>query len=956
MSLQHVVRIAVLMTLAVTLLPAMVAAQEGTLSGVITDHTKSVLPGVTVTATDLDTGRQLAAVTDGRGQYRLAMPAGRYRIRADLPGFTPLELSELELLVGQNRTLSLSMGVATIQETVTVAGESPLVDTKSSQVAGNVDRRQMEALPISGRNWMELSMLVKGVTANDVDNNRPGVGRDDQFALVLDGQQITQTMVQTEVIGQPGLSREAVAEFQIVTNLFDVTQGRSTGVSVQAITRSGTNNVHGTLYGYFRDDRFNAADFVAGEVLPYSNQQVGGSVGGPVIQNRIHYFATYEFEREPNTIIAQPAPYGGQRLTFDSETKVHNFLGRADIQFGSKDHLMVRGSMWDSRNPFVNAPAYPTEGTKTRFDSQSVVGTWSRVVSEAVLQELRVGYAGYHWQFAPADGVPLTPAYSFPGLVVGARFNHPQEFWQDALSARYDLTLVKGRNTWKVGGEYIHQHDTGLWFQQARGTFFFSALPPDYLRRFPLDAWNDASRWDLSGLDPLVLRFDRFFGDFTIDLPRPILGLWLGDTWTVNNKLTVNFGVRYENDFGITAPPDVEASDIFTPGIRDHNNIAPRAGFNYNVTGESDLVIRGGAGLFYGTPVSEVGFDAQLFNGQRVLSNSFVNDRLAGFLQDPTRGVTIEDIQSGRVPIPPQNPFALSPDYELPYTWQSVVGFQKQLNAVMSVEADLTYWRGYDLGRGYDPNLFYDPVTGYNLHPNQHGRPNPGYTTIILRTSDGKSNYLGLSTALNRRYRDNFQGGATYTLMFFKNDDGGGSQGYGGSPDNMFCYLECEWARSTDFQRHTLRLNGIYRAPWGFTIAGAYFFGSGNYFSTVYSANPFGLTRNTNRYNPGPARAVPENVRDRFDGPDTIGAGEVVPRNALKGEPLHKVDVRVSKDVSLGGGVRLTGIAEVFNLFNHANFGRYNGQFNASTFGEPRQNLGNAYLPRVLQLAAKLSF
>ena len=258
----------------VLICPTIALAQEATVTGVVTDDTKGALPGVTITATSLETGRVATAVTDERGEYRLrALPPGRYKLQADLSGFASTVVPDLELLVGQNRTVPFTMQVASLTETLTVTGESPLVDISSTQVAGNVDRRQMEELPLQGRNWMELAMQVKGITANAVDTT-PGV-RDRQFQLNLDGQEITQ-QVAGSGFGQPKFSREAIAEFQVVTNLFDITQGRSLGIQVQAISRSGTNNLDGSVYGYFRDDKLNAKDFIAGRVLPYENQQIGG--------------------------------------------------------------------------------------------------------------------------------------------------------------------------------------------------------------------------------------------------------------------------------------------------------------------------------------------------------------------------------------------------------------------------------------------------------------------------------------------------------------------------------------------------------------------------------------------------------------------------------------------------------------------------------------------------------
>jgi hypothetical protein len=270
-----------------------------------------VLPGVTVTATEVSSGRQYVVVTHERGEYRLAnVQPGTYRLQGEFPGFATLVIPQLELLVGQRATVPLALTVVTFEQNVMVTGELPLVDTRSSQVAGNIDRRQMEELPISGRNWMELSMLVRGVTSNDTSiSSRPGTARDDQFQLNLDGQQMTQAIAKSALFGHTRLSREAIAEVQIITNLLDVTQGRSAGLQVQAISRSGTNSVGGSAYGFFQNDKFNAANHVAGKVLPFSDQQVGGSLGGPIVRDRIHYFATYEYERQPNTFVFQPPGY-----------------------------------------------------------------------------------------------------------------------------------------------------------------------------------------------------------------------------------------------------------------------------------------------------------------------------------------------------------------------------------------------------------------------------------------------------------------------------------------------------------------------------------------------------------------------------------------------------------------------------------------------------------------------
>src|SRR5712691_7014975 len=228
-------------------------AQDTTLSGSVTDATDAVLPGVTVTALLVETGNTFVAVTDGSGSYRIgAMRPGLYRITAELTGFTTVTRENVQLLVGQTIVLGLKMTLATVSETVTVSGQAPLIDTSQSKLGGNVDPLQMQALPVNGRNWMQLTMLAPGSRANDAANSPTGLGpggndgtqRTDPgyFQLVVDGQQVTNAMAQASY-GEPKYARDAIGEFQFVSGRFDATQGRSIGIVVNAVTKSGTNTV-----------------------------------------------------------------------------------------------------------------------------------------------------------------------------------------------------------------------------------------------------------------------------------------------------------------------------------------------------------------------------------------------------------------------------------------------------------------------------------------------------------------------------------------------------------------------------------------------------------------------------------------------------------------------------------------------------------------------------------------
>lgn len=948
-------------------------AQEATIVGTVADQSRAVLPGVTVTATDLATGRQFGAVTAERGDFRMpGMAAGRYKIQAELAGFATV-VAEIELLVGQNASVNLTLKVASLSETVSVTSEAPLVDTQSAQVSGNIDRRQMDMLPIQGRNWLELSLMVKGITGNDVSGNRVGgVDRENMFNLSLDGQQISSNIVgYSSLYGQPGLSRDAIAEYQIITNEFDVTQGRSEGMQVQAISKSGSNTLSGSTYGFFRNDSFNAPDFVANKVLPYSDQQTGGTLGGPIITDKVHYFGSYEHERNPATWIVQPPGYS-QNLLLPTTTGTDNVLGRLDYQMGAKDHFLVRSTYFRKYNPFdelttqVRNPSYAS----TRLtDSNSTTANWSRVVGPNVLQELRVGFFHFHWLYDNAVPAAVTfgPLLNFPGgLSVGAHSNYPEEFWESVPSLREDLTWHKGTHDLKIGGEFQHALDTACWPNNTRGSFTFGSIPADFAQRFPLSAYNDPSQWNLTGLDASVIRFTQNVaqgsglltncGNYSWDFPRPQYAAWVGDKWALTDRVTVNIGARYDLPWSDLNTPNTNATTLilntgltpidasYRPIQRYRKELQPRAGFSWRVSdggGNRPLVIRGGTGLYFSNNSGLYPLYASLFNDQNVIANSYPNDGRPGFLQNPTRGVTPSQVLSGQVAVPPQAIYVISPtDYRMPYNWQSSAGFQKQVTDVIGIDADLIYWHAGNQDFQTDPNLFYDPTTGYYKNPARAGRPNPSFGNITLFESNGWADYAALSTAVTRRYKNKFQAGLTYTLMFEKNDTAASlGSGFGGSVNNPFSVAE-NYGRSPDFQRHTVRANTVWNAPWGFGISASFMFGSGNYFQST-----------------SPTDILGDGQSPRLLPSATSPTGfTVIPRDDFAGKSIQKLDLHFSRDFQLVGHAKLSGIAEVFNVLNHPNYGGYNLIIGTAPYGTPIQNSSTTYLPRIWQLGFKVSF
>src|SRR5690349_16379413 len=240
-------------------LPLPAFAQEAVLTGTITDSTGAVLPGVTVTATNQATGNVFTGVTDATGRYRLPARVGTYRLSVELSGFTTVTRENIELLVGQTVTANAQMMPSTLQETVTVTGEAPLIETTSSTVGGNIDPRQMSELPVQGRDWMSLALLAPGNRTTTIGDEPVTATREDNpdYSLNLDGQQVGNTL---GALNQPRFSRDSIAEFEFVSNRFDATQGRSPAAVVNAISKSGSNAFTGLFGGYFRNSDWNAKD------------------------------------------------------------------------------------------------------------------------------------------------------------------------------------------------------------------------------------------------------------------------------------------------------------------------------------------------------------------------------------------------------------------------------------------------------------------------------------------------------------------------------------------------------------------------------------------------------------------------------------------------------------------------------------------------------------------------
>lgn len=934
--------------------PSALHAQDTSLSGTISDSTDAVLPGVTVTATHVDTGNTFVAVTDATGAYRIpSLRVGVYRVVAEMPSFTTVRQENVQLLVGQNALLNLKMTLSSVQESVTVTGAAPLVDTSGSALGSNVTPVQMQALPVNGRNWVALTMLAPGSRANEVQNSPVGLGAEGgggmagfrteggYFQLTVDGQNVTQQMAGA-TFGQPKYSRDAMAEFQFVSSRFDATQGRSVGILVNAVTKSGTNLVAGSAYGYFRDDSLKAADFVAKRVLPYSNQQAGGTIGGPIVRDRIHVFGYYEREREPNSLIFN-SPYPRFNIPAVTFTRAEQTAGaRLDWQLSGRTRLMARGNAWKNDLPydpagFSSVATHPSTLDQRQFQNHQLFASLTQMLGARSVNELKLGwFLTFSDQYRTCcfDG----PTVQLRGYTIGGGSSRPLRLNGHTWSVREDFSTVVerfGTHELKTGGDFLWNHDFYEWNVNRYGVLQANggAVPANIQDLFPV--WNDPSTWNLAALSPISVRWSQSvtqFGKYSWVSEVPYVGLWVQDNWSLSSRLTLNLGLRWD------MAHNWAANEWEVPGIRektpqDLNNFGPRLGVAYSFA-DKRTVLRGGWGIYYIGPKDQWAHHTPV-NAELLRVPSILNDGRANFAVDPFNGrpPTYE-----RAKLIPQDTvgWIVSTTAETPFSYQTSLGLQRQLGETTSIQADYVWTAGRNEQALMNTNLSYNPATGTNYpFSDVSRRPFPNWGIVQQAFSLGESNYHALETAFNRRFNQRWQASATYTLSKFTDFYPQPYSGRSVVPFPVAPDLGNEWALAEGDQRHRAVFNTIWDFGHGLQLSGLYHFGSGQRFLTNYGAD----LRSSGNYS----------LRLRPD-------GTLVPRAAIVGEPIHRVDLRALKRFRLYRRTTVEGSIEVFNVFNHANYGSYVTAEANPLYGQPTQNIGAAYQPRMAQVGFRVTF
>ena len=576
------------------------AAQEtinqGTIGGRVLDAQGAAVPGALVTVRQTDTGVTIEATTDTNGRFRFPyLRIGPYELRAKLQGFKE-HARTLVLSAGSAFDLPITLDVAGIDTAVTVVADILSLETARSQIVGTVPQAEVQNLPMNGRNFLDLALLVPGVSPTNTNSTQlfaetsalPGQGlsiasqRNLSNSFIVDG-----VSANDDAAGLSGIpfGVDAIEQFQVVTGGGQAELGRALGGYVNVVTRSGTNTLHGTLYSFFRDDAFNGKNALTKTTLPMDQQQFGGSLGGPLARNRTFYFANVERKLLDQTgvvtILSENVPIINARLSqvgyqgLPVETGIYpnpvhstNVLGKIEHQLSGADQLSLRYALYDvtSSNArgvgALNAPSGST-GLDNIDQSIAVGNVWT--LSPNTVNETRVQLAGGDLKAFSTDQIGPQVAISSVATF-GTFSSSPTRRENTMFQVVNNLSHRAGSHALRAGVDFLYNDDTITFLRTFRGSYTFSSLA-----NFLTSNYNG---------------FAQTFGDPVVNQPNPNLGFFAQDEWRAGSRLTLNLGLRYDLQFLETI-------------TTDRNNVSPRVGFVWAPTASQDFLVRGGAGVFF---------------------------------------------------------------------------------------------------------------------------------------------------------------------------------------------------------------------------------------------------------------------------------------------------------------------------------------------------------------------
>jgi hypothetical protein len=901
---------------------------SATLGGRVEDANGAGLSGATVTVTNLDTNQTWTAMSDAEGCYRFSnLPVGLSQLTVERAGFAKVS-RQLILTVGQALDVPLKLTVQSLTASVQITADVPIIEAARTQVAETVSPREIAGLPLNGRNYLDLALLVPSVSRTNTGNVQrfaetsavPGTGisvagqRNLNNGFIVDGLSANDDAAD---LAGTFYSQEVIREFQVVTSGGIAEFGRASSGVVNIITQSGTNNWRGRLYGFLRNQRFDARNPLAPREDLLTQAQYGASLGGPVKRDRTFLFANFEQTRrnDSNVITITPASvavinnrlnqinFSGPRIetgVVPGGYDVTNFFARVDHKLNNRNLLALRYSLYDlsavnSRNVgglnAVSRGSSLSDRDQT-FSASNITTLSPHAINEARFQFMRSQLS------APVNDL-AGPAVNINGVAsFGTATFSPTARSIDLLEAVETVAVQRGAHSIKGGADFLYNRVQITFPGALQGVYTFTSLA--------------------NFLNGAYSSFQQAFGAPSQFQSNPNIGLFVQDEWRPRADLTVNAGLRYDAQF----LPD--------PIRTDTNNFAPRLGFAYS-PGSHKTVVRTSFGIYFDRIPLRATSNALQRDGSK-----YVVVQLAPTQTGAPVFPNVLAAQPTNLATKP-NVTRIDPEIENSYSEQINFQVERELFRNASVSAGYMHLRGLHLILSRNVNVPRFPASAgvANL-----GRPDPDLGNISRFESSGDSYYNALVISYNQRATRWSFLRVSYTLS--KSVDDAGNFFFSSPQDNF--NLRDDRGPSDNDQRHRLTVSGSVEAPRMIHPTGFRRVLDGFQLSYIFSytsALPFNILTGTDRN-------FDTNFNDR-----PVGVG----RNTGRGFDSASLDLRLSRKFRFTEHLEMEAIAEGFNLLNRANFQLPNNTFGTgatplATFGRPTA----AGDPRQIQFGLRLSF
>ncbi|MGB7218105.1 MAG: carboxypeptidase regulatory-like domain-containing protein [Vicinamibacterales bacterium] len=912
----------------------LIAAQtmsSASVTGTVRDASDAVVPGATVQIKNDDTNQTSQAVSDERGRFRLLyLPVGRYHLSVELGGFAPAAL-DLTLAIGQALDVPIVLRPAGVAETVNVA--APLVEVRRTEMAAAITPREVDTLPLNGRNYLDLALLAPNVSRTILRTNDrfaetsavPGTGvsvsgqRNLNNTFVVDGLSANDDAAD---LAGTSFSQEVVREFEVVTSGGAAEFGRASSGAVSMVTQSGTNRMAGRVYEFFRNDAFDARNPLATRKDPLNQNQYGFTLGGPIARDRTFWFGNIERTQQERTGIVtissaavasvnaalNAASYGGPRIgtgNYPTGYTTTNVFGRVDHRATMASRLQMRYSLYrvtseNARN--TGGLGDVSRGTGLEDTDQTLAVNYLTTLSSGTINEARAQYTRSRLGALANDLVG--PAVNISGVAnFGTATSSPTARDLDVLQIVDTVTLQRGSHLFKTGVDLLYNRVNIEFPGALQGVYTFTSL-----------ANLQSGTYS---------QFQQAFGAPSQFQSNPNLGVFAQDEWRPRGDLTVNVGLRYDLQW---LPEPIQL---------DANNVSPRLGVAYS-PGDGRTVIRASGGLYFDRIPLRATSNALQRDGSKY-QTAVLSFGQAGAPAFPN---VLPAFPAG-VLVSITN---INPNLRSGFSQQAGVEVERAITKAVSATVGYNYLRGRAIIMSHNVNVpTLTAAQALLLGIPNLGRPNPNFANISQYDSIGDSWFNSLTMSLGTRPAAWGQTRVSYTLSDAMDDAG---NAFFQSPQTQNDILADKGPSDND-QRQRLVLSGSFGDPLATfgagsaalrRVLGGFLFG---YVYSYASGAPFNVVTGS------------DNNNDTTTNDRPAGVG----RNSERLPATSSLDVRISRAFAMAGGHRLEAMIEAFNLINNVNVLNVNNTFGNgttpnATFGQ-RTAVGDM---RQLQLGVRWSF